>query len=103
MKLQRTIKQWAGCEPTEMASKMSTAAIMHALKDARSDILALYICVERLSATLISIGEHHEEQRELWTDECNADADQALYHKERSDFVKIAITAALPEHAKCPS
>lgn len=101
MDLRRTKKQWRQYD-TNAAATLSDDAIKRHLRDAKADILELHRRVALMYASLISIGEHHEEQRELWATECNADADQARYHKERSDFVKIAIAAALPEPAKCP-
>lgn len=43
---------------------------------------------------LREIAAHHEHQRELWSSEEKADADQASYHKERRDFARSAIIKA---------
>ncbi|EIC30320.1 hypothetical protein [Methylomicrobium album] len=40
VKMKRTINQWTNCNPAEMV-KMSEAAIMYALQDARADIMML--------------------------------------------------------------
>lgn len=47
MELNRTAEQWQKCDPKSMA-KMSEAAIMYALADARSDVLKIHAEIERL-------------------------------------------------------
>lgn len=46
MKLNRTREQWEKSVPMEMA-KMSAAAIMYALEDARHDLLMMHAEIER--------------------------------------------------------
>lgn len=48
MELNRTAEQWQKCDPKAMA-KMSEAAIMYALADARSDVLRMHSEIERLT------------------------------------------------------
>lgn len=38
----RSIETWQRCSPSHMASQQSRAAIEHALRDMRADILALH-------------------------------------------------------------
>jgi len=102
MQLRRTKKQWRQYD-TNAVGTLSDDAIKRHLRDAKADILELHRRVALMYASLIEIGEHHEKLRKLWTEECNADSDHVRYHKERSDFVKSAIAAALPETAQCQS
>lgn len=46
---------------------------------------------DRLREVLHRIAEHHEEQRDAWSDE-EGDADQARYHEERRDFALFHAT-----------
>jgi hypothetical protein len=50
--MNRTIGQWINCKPAEMA-KMSEAAVMYALQDARADIMRLHGAIEK---TLLDNG-----------------------------------------------
>ena len=54
MELNRTAEQWQKCDPKVMA-KMSEAAIMYALDDARRDVLRMHAEIERLRAGLTLI------------------------------------------------
>lgn len=72
---------------------MTNEKITALLREAKSDISELHRRVDLLYASLVSVGEHHEEQRALWTDEGNADADHARYHKERRDFALSALAS----------
>lgn len=49
MELQRTVEQWRECDPKAMA-RMSEAAVMYALQDAKADVLRMHAEVERLRA-----------------------------------------------------
>jgi len=55
MELNRTAEQWQKCDPKAMA-KMSEAAIMYALADARSDVLRMHAEIERLRAGLTLVA-----------------------------------------------
>lgn len=58
------------------------------------DNARLIVASPDMQKTLQEIANHHEEQRELWESEENADADQASYHKERRDFALAAVFKA---------
>jgi len=47
-----------------------------------------------LLEALKEIADHHESQRELWSSEENADADQAEYHEDRRNFALASIAKA---------
>lgn len=49
--MNRTIKQWAACDPSSMA-KQSSAAISYAFKDAKEDIATLQKEISRLQSQL---------------------------------------------------
>jgi hypothetical protein len=41
---------------------------------------------KRLRTAMQEIADHHEDQRDCWANEWNADADQARYHEERRNL-----------------
>lgn len=47
--MKRLIEQWRNCDPNDMA-RMSEAAVMYALQDAKDDILLLYGAIEKTLA-----------------------------------------------------
>lgn len=55
--MNRSVKQWAGCEPALMAQQ-SEAAIMYALKDAKTDIAELSTA---LKGIVDSLSAHDDE------------------------------------------
>lgn len=52
------------------------------------------IAAHGLLAALQEIADHHEHQRELWTEDLE-DADHAEYHERRRDFALAAIAKAI--------
>jgi len=90
MKLRRTKKGWKQVD-TKTVPIMTNEKITTLLREAKSDISELHRRVDLLYASLVSVGEHHDEQHRLWAD--NGNADPARYHKERRDFALITLTA----------
>lgn len=56
--MQRTIEQWAKCDPRRMATSMSKGAVYYALSDAKADIIELHGKLskkDKLTAELINM------------------------------------------------
>jgi len=59
-----------------------------------NDNARLIAAAPDLLEALKEIADHHESQRELWSSEENADADQAEYHEDRRNFALASIAKA---------
>lgn len=55
--MQRTVEQWANCDPRAMATEQSPQAITFAFEDAKRDIASLARLVERVARLNPAAGE----------------------------------------------
>ncbi len=62
--MNRTVEQWAACDPDFMA-RQSEAAIMYALRDAKNDIAQLSATLKRYDAHNIQLASRVVELEDL--------------------------------------